>query len=212
MLKTLYIHFFTEHLHGHHKNVATPLDAASANLGDNVYSFVLRSISHSYGSSYRIERDKFKRPFLLNLTVWSVIITFLLPALVWWKFGGKAMFFFSLNAFLQVFFLEVINFIEHYGLRRQQLKDGSYEPVNVTHSWNTPARITNYVLFKLQRHSDHHENSFKEYQVLESLPQSPHLPHGYSVCIFMALLPPLWDAVLGPYAKEYQETKHLPNY
>jgi alkane 1-monooxygenase len=118
MLKTLYIHFFTEHLHGHHKNVATPLDAASANLGDNVYSFVIKSISHSYGSSYRIERDKFRKPFLLNLTVWSVVLTFLLPSLVGWKFGCKAMFFFSLNAFLQVFFLEVINFIEHYGLRR----------------------------------------------------------------------------------------------
>jgi hypothetical protein len=84
--------------------------------------------------------------------------------------------------------------------------------VNVTHSWNTPARVTNYVLFKLQRHSDHHENGFKEYQVLESLPQSPHLPHGYSVCIFMSMLPPLWDTVLGPYAKEYQETKHLPSH
>ena len=59
-------------------------------------------------------------------------------------------------AFAGVVMLESINYIEHYGLRRKQLPDGTFEKVTVRHSWNAPHRISNYLLFKLQRHSDHH--------------------------------------------------------
>lgn len=55
-----------------------------------------------------------------------------------------------------VIVLEVINYIEHYGLRRKRLPDGTYEKVTIRHSWNAPHRFTNYLLYKLQRHSDHH--------------------------------------------------------
>ena len=80
------------------------------------------------------------------------------------------------TAFTSVFFLEVINYIEHYGLRRKQISPGIYEKTNITHSWNAAFYISNIIMFKLQRHSDHHENSFKEYQMLNSYKESPHLP------------------------------------
>ncbi|CAD8191485.1 unnamed protein product [Paramecium octaurelia] len=34
---------------------------------------------------------------------------------------------------------------------------GKYEKVDIRHSWNAPHGLFNYLLFKLQRHSDHYE-------------------------------------------------------
>lgn len=88
-----------------------------------------------------------------------------------------------------IFILELINYIEHYGLNRKMLPDGTYEKVTIRHSWNAPHRISNYLFFKLQRHSDHHENSYKPYQTLCSYEDSPQLPHGYLVCLMIAAFP-----------------------
>ncbi len=122
------------------------------------------------------------------------------------------MIFFSLSAFMMIVFLEVINFVEHYGLRRQQLKDGSYEPANVTHSWNTPARLTNYVLFKLQRHSDHHENSFKEYWCWRACPRARICRTATrSASSWLLFRPSGTRSSAYPYAKEYQETTPTTN-
>lgn len=73
------------------------------------------------------------------------------------------MYIFLLTAINSVFYLEAINYIEHYGLLRKEIEPGIYEKVNISHSWNAPHRFSNYLLFKLQRHSGHHENGYKEY-------------------------------------------------
>lgn len=99
--------------------------------------------------------------------------------------------------------LEIVNYVEHYGLRRRQLSDGSFEPVNETHSWNAPHAVTNYLLFKLQRHSDHHAHALREYQVLRSFDTSPQLPTGYAGMAVLALLTPLWRAVMDPRVARY---------
>jgi alkane 1-monooxygenase len=93
--------------------------------------------------------------------------------------------------------LETINYIEHYGLLRNKLPDGSYEPVNITHSWNAPHRISNYFLFKLQRHSDHHAFAHKPYQVLKSYDESPLLPQGYLMMIILAWYPSLYFEIMN---------------
>ena len=69
------------------------------------------------------------------------------------------------------------------------MSNGEYEKVTILHSWNAPHRFTNYLLFKLQRHSDHHENSSKPFQTLVSMEQSPFLPHGYNLMILMSFFP-----------------------
>lgn len=104
-----------------------------------------------------------------------------------------------------IFILELINYIEHYGLRRNRLQDGTYEKVNIRHSWNAPHRISNYLFFKLQRHSDHHENSYKPYQILCSYEDSPMLPHGYLVCLLIACFPRYWFDMMDPLVREYRK-------
>ena len=74
-----------------------------------------------------------------------------------------------LYAFLTVFMLETINYLEHYGLERKPLEYGPngevtvWESVTIMHSWNAPQVMSNYMFFKLQRHSDHHAYAYKPY-------------------------------------------------
>jgi alkane 1-monooxygenase len=101
---------------------------------------------------------------------------------------------------VSVSLLEITNYIEHYGLQRKEISPGVYEPVSIKHSWNAPKVFQNLVLFKLQRHSDHHENSYKPYQTLCSYAESPKLPCGYGICLIAALCPPVWFSVINPLA------------
>ena len=109
--------------------------------------------------------------------------------LIYWIFGLQSTIIHLIIAFGAIFYLEAINYIEHYGLERKKLANGEFEKVTIMHSWNAPHRFTNYLFFKLQRHSDHHENSMKPYQTLTSLDKSPFLPHGYTLMIFMSFFP-----------------------
>lgn len=101
-------------------------------------------------------------------------------------------------AFGSIYMLETINYVEHYGLRRKQLPDGSYEKVTIRHSWNAPHQLSNFLLLKIQRHSDHHENALKSYHVLNSEADAPQLPHGYIVSLYACTMPTLWFDIMDP--------------
>jgi alkane 1-monooxygenase len=207
MSKNLYTHFTYEHLYGHHRKVATPDDPASAPQHSDVYSFAWRSVKGTLMSVYNMELEAGKKIYE-NCAVLSVAWSIVFTAVIYAFFGFHATTFFLIQAFVSIFFLETINYIEHYGLRRKQLEDGSYEKVTIRHSWNAPHRFTNYILFKLQRHSDHHENAMKPYQTLLSLKESPQLPHGYSLMILMAFVPSVWFRIMDPLVDEYKKTGH----
>ena len=92
---------------------------------------------------------------------------------------------------------------EHYGLHRRKGEDGRYERTNHTHSWNSNFVFTNLVLFHLQRHSDHHAFAKRPYQVLRHYDDSPQMPSGYAGMVVLALIPPLWRAVMDPKVRAY---------
>jgi alkane 1-monooxygenase len=102
-----------------------------------------------------------------------------------------------------VFLLEAINYIEHYGLRRQP-----GQPFGVQHAWNADHRATNAVVANLQRHSDHHMHAWKPYETLEPLP-GPQLPTGYAGCLFLASVPPLWFRAMHPRLRSLQGLQGL---
>lgn len=134
----------------------------------NVYRFFIRSVVGSWKSVFQMEKEA-KKPFYQNYAVLSLVASALFVSLIFKIYGRQAGIFYLIEAIGSVFYLEGINYIEHYGLRREKKADGTYEKVTIKHSWNAPHRFTNYLLFKLQRHSDHHENSLKPYQTLVSL-------------------------------------------
>lgn len=196
-----YGHFYVEHNRGHHVRVATAADPASAPRGMWVYRFVVRSVIGSLQHAWRLEVMRLERRGrgALHPANWvlagSALSMLLLAAagLVW---GPAAVWFLIGQAAVAVALLETVNYIEHYGLRRRSLPDGRIEPVGPQHSWNADFIVSNWLLFNLQLHSDHHAHVDRPFEALRSIPEAPQLPAGYPTLVLAALFPPLWFALM----------------
>ncbi len=202
LTSSLYTHFFIEHNYGHHRNVATPEDPATARYNETLYAFWWRSIVNSYRHAWQIQRKmllgKKVRFFSLknHMLLFHVGHLFLLLALVV-TFGSFALAGYLIAALIGIVLLESVNYIEHYGLARKKVSAKRYENTTPVHSWNSNHLIGRLVLFELSRHSDHHANPHKKYQTLQSYLHSPQLPTGYPGMIILAFVPPLWFALMN---------------
>ncbi|WP_116203592.1 fatty acid desaturase [Amycolatopsis circi] len=206
LAQCFYGHFYIEHNRGHHVRVATPEDPASSRLGESFYRFWPRTVFGSLRSAWGVERKRYARkgshPFhlgndvlnawLMSVVLWGGLIAWLgvgiLPYLV-----VQAVFGFSL--------LEIVNYMEHYGMLRKQVKHGAktrYERVTPAHSWNSNNVATNVLLYHLQRHSDHHANPTRRFQTLRDFKESPVLPTGYTGMMVVALVPAWFRKVMDP--------------
>ncbi|WP_460353260.1 alkane 1-monooxygenase [Mycobacterium sp. ZZG] len=201
LAQTGYGHFFVEHNRGHHARVATPEDPASSRLGETLYAFLFRSILGSLRSAWSLERRRLARRgksawSLRNDALNSWAMTAALFAVLVAVFGVQVLPWLLGQAVIGLCLLESINYLEHYGLRRQRRPDGSYQQVRPAHSWNSNSVISNVFLFHLQRHSDHHANPHRRYQALCHADEAPQLPSGYATMVLLALVPPLWRRVM----------------
>lgn len=209
LITVCYGHFFIEHVKGHHVRVATPDDPATAQLGQNLYQFLPKTLFGSFKSALHLEEKRLSRQ---NYSIWSFhnhfwwIITFpLIICAICVSYGGLiALSFFLLQSFIAIITLEIVNYIEHYGLERKKLSNGQYEKVNPNHSWNANHWLSNLLLIHLQRHSDHHAYGARPYQILRHMEQSPQLPSGYLGMIIIALIPPVWHYVMDKRVVAYK--------
>lgn len=218
-----YMHFFIEHNRGHHVHVATPKDPATSRLNQTIYGFWWQSITGSYRSAWALERKRLEKAELpvwsrhndmLWFAFWPVMVCSVLTGVVTVATGSFAWIipvFFMVQSLVAILLLESVNYIEHYGIMRRETAPGRFERVNPLHSWNASQFISNLVLFQLQRHSDHHAYAARPYQVLRHFDESPQLPFGYPLMILMALVPPLWFAVMNPRLEAWQERACQPD-
>jgi alkane 1-monooxygenase len=195
-----YPQFMVEHYRGHHVHAATWSDPASARAGESLWRFLPRTLAGSLASAWRLEaarlaqhRKGWDASPLLWWTVADLALILLLLALGQWKMLA----FWLLQSAFAVWLLETVNYIEHYGLQRRTGADGRPEPFGLQHAWNADHLVSNSLLANLQRHSDHHMHAWKPFPELEPL-RGPQLPTGYSGCILLAAVPPLWFALMGP--------------
>lgn len=201
LLPSLYMHFTMEHNLGHHKNVATDEDPASARKGEAVYVFWVRSIIGTYGNAWKLQQrilDKGNHPFigmhnkqLINLVLQVAYLT-----VVFFLGGVKLLLVAIVIALISILLLELINYIEHYGLRRNRLPNGRYELVRPEHSWNSNHELGRILLYELTRHSDHHFSAHKKYQNLDDHQHSRQLPFGYPTSMLLSLCPPFWFKIM----------------
>ena len=198
-----YGHFTIEHNRGHHAQVATPEDCASARMGESIWRFVWREMPGSAQRAWRLEAQRLTsaglRVFSLhNQIIQGLLITALLwTSLVLWL-GWVVMPFVCLTALWTNFQLTSANYVEHYGLLRLKQADGHYERCQPRHSWNSNHVFSNWILFHLQRHADHHAHAARRYQALRHFDDAPQLPSGYAGMFLLAYVPPLWFAVMHP--------------
>jgi alkane 1-monooxygenase len=202
---TGYGHFFVEHNRGHHVRVATPEDPASSRMGESFYRFWPRTVRGSLVSAVELERERLARegrgfwtPRNDILTAW--LMTAVLFAALTAAFGPEILPWLAVQAVFGFSLLEVVNYLEHYGLLRARRADGSgrYERTRPEHSWNSDNVSSNVLLYHLQRHSDHHAHPTRRFQALRHFDEAPELPSGYATMILLAVIPPLWRRVMDP--------------
>lgn len=190
--------FAVEHVYGHHRYVATAKDPASAPRERNVYQHIWLSTVGGNISAWHIEKQRLQNKSLSVcnwhnrvLSGWLMSATLCLLAGLFAHWQGLLAF--AVCALLAKALLEVVNYVEHYGLSRQQ-----NEPVKPYHSWNSNKRISSWASFNLTRHSHHHARSQVPFYQLKAFPDAPELPTGYLGCILLTMLPPLWRKIMAP--------------
>ena len=196
-------HFNVEHNKGHHVHVATPEDSASSRMGESIYKFVRREMPGGHSRAWRLERDRLAR---VGKSVWSLeneiiqgaIITLTGFSIIISAFGLYVLPFLLLVALTVNWELTCANYIEHYGLLREKKDSGRYERCQPQHSWNANQTVSGILTLFLQRHSDHHANPSREFQILRDYDDVPKLPHGYGLMIVIAMFPSLWFRLMDP--------------
>ncbi len=196
-----YGHFTVEHNFGHHQQVATPEDCASARMGESIYRFALREMPGGLVRAWRLERQRLARRGLApwhprNAIVQSHLIALVLQGGLVVALGWSTLVFLLVHNLVAWFQLTSANYVEHYGLLRFKLPNGRYERCQPHHSWNSNHIFSNLLLFHLERHSDHHANPTRRYQSLRHFDTAPRLPSGYFGMFVLAYLPPLWFRVM----------------
>ena len=208
----LYSHFRTEHLLVHHRYVGTPRDAVTARYNEGFYRYFPRVLREGLSSAFKAEKEMLARkdlpwsdtsnPFF---HYWALQAAMLVLALIVGGWLGLALFLWQ--AFSAVWQLELVNYIEHYGLTRKHLGDGKYEHVMPHHSWNAAHKASNCLLINLQRHSDHHYKPDRRFPLLQNYDaaQAPQLPYGYPLMTMAAMVPPLWRKKMNPRVRKWRE-------
>lgn len=200
LLSTLYMHFFIEHNRGHHKNVSTDEDPASARYGEWIYTFYFRTITGSWLSAWNMESERLKKK---GIHTWSMqnemlryqFIQISLIVLIYLMWGMWPLLCFLGASLIGVLLLETVNYIEHYGLQRKKI-NGKYERTLPEHSWNSNHPLGRLLLLELSRHSDHHYMANRKYQILRHFDNSPQMPTGYPGMMLLSLWPPLWFKIM----------------
>lgn len=203
LLSSLENHFLPYHNRGHHTNVGTPKDPATARRNEPLYVFWFRSHFGSYIQAWQIEWVRMGIMKRARLGFSNLMVVYTLTQLIfcfgiYWFLGLEALYRFLMVAGIGILLLETVNYIEHYGLMRKQRENGTYESVKRIHSWNANNVLGRVVLFELTRHSDHHFKADRPYQVLETHEGSPTMPTGYPGMMLLSLIPPLFFKVVNP--------------
>jgi alkane 1-monooxygenase len=199
----LYNHFTLQHNRGHHLNVGTDADPATARYNETLYAFWWRCITSAYKQAWDLEHTRLKRlniplvssrnEMILNTAFLVVYLIFVMK-----MFGYTGLIISLIIGLISFLLLETINYIEHYGLYRKKTDTDKYERVELYHSWNSNHQLGRMVLYELTRHADHHFKANKKYQMLLHHDQSPQLPYGYPASMLLSLLPTVWFRLMNP--------------
>ncbi|MBD3665648.1 alkane 1-monooxygenase [Sulfitobacter aestuariivivens] len=212
LASVLYSHFRSEHLLVHHRYVGTPRDSVTARYNEGFHRYYPRAVIGSLVSAFRAEKAMLARKDLpwtdLGNPFWrygAMQLVFVLAAVALGGWSGLGLF--VLQAGVAVWQLELINYIEHYGLTRKHLGDGKYEAVQPRHSWNAAHKASNWLLINLQRHSDHHYKPDRRFPVLQTYgpDEAPQLPHSYPIMGMVAMIPPLWKRLMNPRVRRWRQ-------
>ncbi|MDX2062576.1 MAG: alkane 1-monooxygenase [Bacteroidia bacterium] len=197
-------YFYVAHLRVHHRLVGTTEDTTTARFGEWSYAFIVRSAFGQLRDAFTYEAERLRKagkaPYgPQNYAVGMLGAMVALNVVLGFTLGPWAVFAYLRQALLANVLLELTNYIEHYGLTRTKL-----ERVGPAHAWDSD-HVTRFFLVELTRHADHHMNGSLHYHTLKHQPQSPKLPTGYAGMVLLALVPPVYFALIHPRLRRYQQ-------
>ena len=195
-----YGHFRIEHVYGHHKNVATKEDPATARRGENFYSYFIRCVTNSVISSWNIEKNILDKKNINTLSLQNRMLHYFVLEIIFlfiafFVAGINGLVFVIFHSFVSITLLELVNYIQHYGLERK-MQNGKYERFTDHHSWNSRHISANWSTFNLGLHAEHHQSASKPYPLLSQEEKVIEMPANYSIMLIMALIPPLWFFIM----------------
>ena len=201
--------FAIEHVYGHHVTVGTDEDPATARKGENVYAFAIRSTVFGHISAWKHELKRLRKKAYSTVSLKNRMITGYFMSILWCAIfytagGAFGLILFLCQAAFAKFILEVVNYMEHYGLSRNE-----GQPVGPEHSWNTNHRMSSMVLFSLTRHSAHHEKPKVKFWELDAYEDAPQMPYGYLTTLVICLIPPLWYRIITPGLNKWEQKYSL---
>ena len=195
-----YGHFRIEHVYGHHKHVATKEDPATARRGENFYFYFIRCVFNSVISSWNIEKNILDKKNINTLSLQNRMLHYFVLEIIFlfiafFVAGINGLVFVFFHSFVSITLLELVNYIQHYGLERKK-QNGRYERFTDLHSWNSRHISANWSTFNLGLHAEHHQSASKHYPLLSQEEKAIEMPANYSIMLIMALIPPLWFFVM----------------
>jgi alkane 1-monooxygenase len=190
--------FSIEHVYNHHAKVATSEDPVTAPRGRHVYSHIVRAIIGTNLSAWNIEKKRLSRKKLNVLSIHNQYLRGCAMTIMWMVLAfvlasWQGLLFFSAIGIMSKVILEVVNYMEHYGLVRDPK-----QPVKPKHSWNSNRKISCWAMFNLPRHSHHHAQASVSFDKLEPMQDAPVMISGYISTIAVVLIPPLWFKLMQP--------------
>ncbi|SET01289.1 alkane 1-monooxygenase [Thalassotalea agarivorans] len=198
--------FSIEHIYGHHRYVATENDPATAPRGRNVYAHIIISTIKGNVSAWRIEAKRLMGKKIAvfsyqNRAIRGYLMSVVLLVIAYFIGGIVALLYFVACALWAKALLEIVNYMEHYGLIR-----APKNRVQPYHSWNTNRRLSSWTTFNLTRHSHHHAQGRVPYHDLQPYHDAPMMPAGYLTTIIIAMVPPLWHRIMTPKVLEWDNS------
>ena len=173
------------HVHEHHRHVATAQDCQSPAPNETFYAFFVRGFLGELACAWR--------PAQLRRAIALSLMQLALLAVVW-KLGGLgALAIYLLTTFLARVVIALVNYVQHYGLRRVP----GQKPL-IEHSWDLPHRSTSWFYFNAGFHADHHVKAALGPDEVAFRSTRYVLPYNVHIIIPMALVPWLFFRAVNP--------------
>jgi hypothetical protein len=200
-------HFCYAHVYNHHLELGTEDDPATSPRGRSIYKHYL--LSH-FGQSrflFVMEKQRLLKkgiPFISWQNRWIRGYAMSLPSIfLFWFAGGWIGLGVMVGAWvISAFELEVLNYLEHYGLIREK-----GQPIDYHHSWDVgDSPFTQWGFIEIGRQADHHDRGETHFWELDDC-GAPDTGYGYYTMFAMLLVPPVWEAFIKPRLAEWDETR-----
>ena len=104
------------------------------------------------------------------------VLEFLFLVIAYLIAGINGLVFVVFHSFVSIILLELVNYIQHYGLERKK-QNGRYERFTDLHSWNSRHISANWSTFNLTIvHAEHFQSASKHYPLLSQEEKAIEMP------------------------------------